>query len=372
MKSVGIVRNYIITGWGRKCAMKTIPVKKLFLLFLIIIFFLPGIILAGDQSQQKKAIQKIEQKNINHTIEDDKDTPKGQVSTEADTFDYDPLIYLFGIFVSAFLIIWQIDRQHKNNFKLQRGNNREKLRLEIYKDYRKTISRASNKIVSASTNAIIIVTHFNIFVNQVSRGIPHMPISNREPAFHEVHFAAINSITDLIIILEEYEIINPNLEIFRIAFSYASHCMSEAFKPFHLVLLEFLPYDVPLQDQSRLGTDVIIPKVPSKEDLKKISETAQPYIDAAMEAGCYVSDLAKEAQNIFIGSLFPHRLPPRKPIDPRHVVISTVPQEVAKLKKYFFEETEWGKNKKRVEEKIRKAVKKNNPNTYEPFRVNRQ
>lgn len=337
--------------------MKIIPVKKLFLLVAIILFF-SGTILADDQPQQKKVSQQIKQKANNHKIENAKDTPKGQVSSGKDKFDYGPFINLFGIFVSASLIIWQINRHHKNNFELQRENNVEKLKLEIYRDYRKTISNASGKIVSASTDASIIVMHFNIFVKQISKGITPIPISDREPAFREVHSAAINSITDLIVALEEYEIINLNFEIFRTAFSYASHCMSKTFSPFQEVLLKFLPYDVPLQDQSRLGTDVIMPKVPSKEDLKKISEAAQPYIAAAMDAGCYVSDLAKEAQNIFLGTLFPHLIPPRKPIDPKNIVISTAPQEVAKLKKYFWEETEWGKNSKRVEKEIREAVKK--------------
>ena len=76
-----------------------------------------------------------------------------------------------------------------------------------------------------------------------------------------------------------------------------------------------------------------------------------------MEAGCYVYDLAREAQNIFLGDIFSNRIPLRKPIDPKYIVISTEPEEVAKLKKYFLEETEWGKDQKRVENAIRESVK---------------
>jgi hypothetical protein len=140
-----------------KYAMKIIPVKKLFLLVVISISFFPGTILAGDYPQQKKASQLIEQKNKNHTIEEAKDTPKVQVSTETDTFDYGPLITLLGIVVSASLIIWQIGRQHKNNFELQRENYREKLKLEIFSEFRKTISEASNKIGSAGHKARTVV-----------------------------------------------------------------------------------------------------------------------------------------------------------------------------------------------------------------------
>jgi hypothetical protein len=157
-------------------------------------------------------------------------------------------------------------------------------------------------------------------------------------------------------LLEKYGIVHPNLEIFRIAFSYKSHCMDKAFNPLQEVLFEFLPYDVPPQDQSRIGSDVIIPKVPSKNDINRISDLAQPYLDAVMDVDCYISDLAVEAQNIFLGSLFSHRIQHRKPIDPKHHVISTAPDEFIKLKNYFLEETEWGRNTKRVEEEIKQDI----------------
>ena len=271
---------------------------------------------------------------------------------------FDLPISLLGILISASLIIWQIDKQHRNNFELQKENSREKLKLEIYTEYSKTIYDASNKTILANSSASAIVMNFNFFVDQISKGRTPLPISKREPIFRETHFAAIDSITALLFALEKYEIINPNLEIFRTAFSYAQSCMSEAYNPFQTVLLEFLPQDVPLQEQVKLGTDVIIPKSPSKEDFQRILEVAQPYIDATMEVISYTSDLSKEAQHIFLGNLFCHRIPPRKPIDPKYVVISTEPKEVVKLKKYFLEETEWGKEQKRVNDEVHQSVKK--------------
>jgi len=128
--------------------------KKLFLLAAIILLsFSSGTILAGNQFHQEKANQQIEQKNKNHTIEEIKETPNGQIRAEPKTFDYGFLTNLFAILVSASLIIWQINRQHKNNIKLQRENNREKLKLELYTEYRKTISEAS-------VNGLFKLSHF--------------------------------------------------------------------------------------------------------------------------------------------------------------------------------------------------------------------
>lgn len=343
-----------LLGIDQIFVMKTTTVIKLFL-FAVIFSFSSGAILAAESPKGGGTQQTVQEKKI---IKEPKNILKEPKPAENNEINYTLLLNLLGIAVSASLIIWQIGRQHKSNFELQRENHREKLKLEIYSEYRKKISESLDKVGSAGNNARTILTHFNIFVSQVSKGIPPLPIHEREPVFREIHFAAINSITSLIFLLEEYEIINPDLEIFRTAFSCASRTMTDTFFPFQQVLLDFLPYDVPLQDQEKVGTDVVIPKVPSKNDLEKITEVTQPYIDAAMDATCYISDLAHEAQNIFLGSLFAHRLSPRKPIDPKHVVISAAPQEVSKLKKYFFEETEWGKNAKKVEEEVRQQLKK--------------
>ena len=333
-------------------------IKKALLFIVIISSFFIGVPLANDKSLQKKEGQILEQKL--NVINETKENSKEKENYDKNKFDFSPLITIIGIFVSASLIIWQMGRQHKNNIELQRQNNREKLKLKIYSKYRESISEASDKIGTAGTNARLIVTHFNIYVDQISKGITPLPIKYREPAFRDLHFSAINSVVNLIFVIEEFEIVNPNLKIFRTAFSYANHCMSKAFTSFQQILFEFLPFDVPPQDQEKFCTDVIVPKIPSKDDLGRISEIAQPYIDAATEASCFILDLAAEAQNIFLGDLFPHRIPHRKPIDSKYVVITTEPEEVVKLKKYFLEETEWGKDQKRIEEEVRESVKNKN------------
>ena len=132
-----------------------ITVKKFFLFVAIILSFFIETTLAGDQPQQKAKSQQLEQKNKNHIIKKAKDTSEGNVRSEKYKFDYGPLITILGIFVPASLIIWQIGRQHKNNIELQRENSREKLKLELYTEYRKTISKASDKIGSAETNALL-------------------------------------------------------------------------------------------------------------------------------------------------------------------------------------------------------------------------
>ncbi len=322
---------------------------------MVVISFFPAMILAEDQTQEKKVSQQIDKKE-KATSEDSVDIPHSQVLKE-EPLDYGLLIQIIGITVGALLIIWQIGRQYKNNIELQRENNREKLKLEIYSDYRKTISNAQKKIISASAESQAIDGAFKFHFDQIQSSGSSFPMRPRAKNMQDVHFAATASLTDLVYLIEEFEIINPNLEIFRLAYSCAIHCLNKAFFPFHQELLEFLPCDVPLQDQARLGAEVLGPrKEVSREDLERISQRATLYNEEAWEASCYVSDLAKVAQNIFLGKLFSHTLPSRKPLDPKHIVLSIEPPKFQKLKKYFLEETEWGKEHKNAEKRVREEL----------------
>ncbi|MCD6163795.1 MAG: hypothetical protein J7K40_15470 [candidate division Zixibacteria bacterium] len=285
-------------------------------------------------------------------------SPQYIFKTVVSKLDIKSLINILAIAVSASLLLWQLKKQHKNNIELQRENNKDKLKLEIFKEYSKTITDAREKISSIQGAAYNITTSLTSYSTLVSMGINPSPISQREVIFRDAHDAASIALTDLMFLVEKYEIINPNLKIFSAAFGCAHYDMWKTFPPFLEILTEYLPYDVPKINQEGLDTNVIIPKTPSEDDIKKVSEIAQPYIENLIDAQFYVYDLAREAQNILLGSLFNRRIPIRKPVDPNYVGISTSPDDVAKLEKYFYEETEWGKEQKRAAEKAKEEVNK--------------
>lgn len=271
---------------------------------------------------------------------------ENQSINENDRFSFKPIIAFAGVLALTLFTIWQMNRRHKSKIELQRQKNNEKFKSEIYKEYKEVISAASDKISSVKTEATLIVTHFDIYVNQTSKGLTSRPLDYREADFRDTHFAAIRSVVDLIGVLQEFKKFNPNFEIFQIAFTYANDFMDKAYYPFQQVLLDFLPYDVPLNDQKRLGEKIIIPKVPSKDDLERIKKIGNTYIEAACVMTFFVSDLVTETQNIFLDDSFSHGVPRRNPFDPKCVVLSTDSGKVKKLKKYFLEETEWGKTQK--------------------------
>ena len=56
-------------------------------------------------------------------------------------------------------------------------------------------------------------------------------------------------------------------------------------------------------------------------------------------------------QNILLSELFQRVLPAREPLDPNLKVVKL--DKYAELDKFFNEQTEWGRNKARIQEEVR-------------------
>ncbi len=274
------------------------------------------------------------------------------------SFDYDPLINLIGIMVAAFLIIWKMDRQHKSSLQLQRENFRAELRLQIYKEIGQKISDALEKILEVGNMVRSTGLRFDTYFQELSLGITPSPIPDREKRIRSAHFEALKSITQLVSKMEEYEIVNPNLSIFRAALNASHYDIMENFWPLQSNLLLYLPHDIPKEKQQQLGMEVIIPKLPDKEGLKKIKTIVAKYDESTLDAATYIYDLAREAQNTLLGELFDHRIPQREPIDPKHIVITTDPDNIERIEKYFREQTNWGKRKRDAENRVKESLRK--------------
>ena len=330
--------------------MKRFIINKIILIITMICIFFPSKIVGDDTIHAQQAIDYKESQNNNKQSLDP--------DNKSDGFDWEPFLYLFGILMSALMIVYQMNRQHRNNIDLQRENNRDKLKLDIYNEFREAISESLKKTFSMYSDVGSIVSRLKLNADFNSKGMPLLPLNTTSSILSDAHFASCKSIQDLIDLLDEYEIINPNLEIFQTAFSCAHFDILRKFDPFFELLVVFLPLSTTQQNQVGRDASKKIPLILSIDDLQQISDTANEYQEAVMDAASCIGDLAKEAQNIFLGGLFNHRLALRKPINPRMVVISTSPVDIAKLKKYFYEETEWGKFKKQAIEDAKAAVNK--------------
>ena len=265
------------------------------------------------------------------------------------------VITLTGIVVGALIIVWQMNRQHKGALELQRKNAKEALKVELHKSLVDYVDSAVDAQSDAAMYVYMLPSSLLAFQTQVEMGMDTSPIKERSSIFSDKHFAGRNAITKLIGALESYEIVNPGLRIFRTALASAEHDVNDSQRELFFELLKVLPIDVPHERQNKIGAEVIWRSPPDREKTVELQRLIQTYFDCSLNVTTYLYDLKIEIQNTLLSGLFETRIEPRKPLDPKCVVITTEPQSVRELEKYFDEQTSWGKSKRELETKLSRS-----------------
>ena len=259
------------------------------------------------------------------------------------------VVTLSGIVIGAKMIVYQLARQHESALALQKESLREKLRLEIHREFLPLLDEAGDKSSSARIYAFTIPVNFRNYLDQFHKGFNPRPIKDRSPEFSKRHFESINSIIKLVRLIEKHDVVSKDLEIFKYALHVANHDLTKFFHPLHSYLVHLLPMDV---NEPNSNVQVINVVHPTESDLQQLDVLVGAYINAQEDLDGFLYDLNVELQNIFLGKLFGNKVPRRQPIDPRVKVVSTEPEEMKKLRHYFEKETDWGRNKSRIEQEV--------------------
>ena len=75
--------------------------------------------------------------------------------------------------------------------------------------------------------AFRIPTQIKLHLDLLRTGINPPPIKERAEEFAKLHGDAIKSVNKLIFLFEKYEVVSPELNIFKLALNIASYDMSE-------------------------------------------------------------------------------------------------------------------------------------------------
>jgi hypothetical protein len=261
-------------------------------------------------------------------------------------------VNVVGFIAAARMVVWQLGKQHKNSLVQQRENAREALKLRIYEALVQRIRTCSDAFGEAKMYAFGILPAIESFQREQSAGYQPSPLKQRVPTFSELHSKAQGQLAELIVEFECWSIALPALNVFRIALNAANYDVGESFPPLFSALLHILPMDPP---PGQTG-NTIIHAPPSPEVFSALKRLIEEYKGAMDEMGCYIDDLTKEAQNNLLHGLFEGKVPPRKPLDPRHKVISAIPEEAQVLIRYFETETRWGKHMAVINAEVKAEV----------------
>ncbi|MGH7799827.1 MAG: hypothetical protein ACREOW_04245 [Thermodesulfobacteriota bacterium] len=234
------------------------------------------------------------------------------------------LINVASIIIGALIVIWQMGRQHRNSLALQKRTMRDQMHLEIYKEIAEKIQVSSYALSNTMSNIVHLPLKFSMQrMIQTTLQLEQKPIEDRAQSIIDLHFNASKSIISLMATMETYEIAIPNFTTFRYYFGEQMQLFNKVFQDFHQEVIQFHPIEVSEDQAQKLGTKVIIRKSPDEEEINKLKTLANKYQEVCIQYQAYITDLRIEAQNNLLGSLFDHKLPPRKPEDPSIIVLTT-------------------------------------------------
>ncbi len=259
-------------------------------------------------------------------------------------------ISIVAIIVGVLLIWWQV-----------RENARAKLRLDVYREIESAITRLTSAEVKAFSFANSTASTLEMLQDpNLSTLLPSFQ-KLRATDFADLQFNLSDTVSDLSVVLENYEIVCPGLRAFRTALSVALRDATEAQRPLFQRYIMIMSNDIPEEHHQALAINVLHQAPVSAESLDQIKALTSTYTEAVMNISSICFDLKVETQNHFLGGLFSfggyfgYRVPRRKPIDPTSKVITLEPDKVTELMTYFENETLWGREKREAEERVRQA-----------------
>jgi len=255
------------------------------------------------------------------------------------------VIPIASIVVGFLIVLLQLNRQHKNQLALQQENHKKQLLLEIHREFTKVSEKCSQITIDTGIYIYTIPSCISIYMSACKLSEKHRfqpkPVDKRTVVCNNKNSNLHISLCDVISLCEKYQIVHPELmEIFKLAMLSVSFDLDIAYRSLQNDLENMLPIDVPDKNGSLQTFNI---KQYSEEEIDKLKQLVNVYYDKINEVQEYLYDLNIEIQKLFLGGHFPNILESRKPIDPSRIVITSEPENMKELKKYFGEESPRGK-----------------------------
>jgi len=211
----------------------------------------------------------------------------------------DSLLTFSGIVIATGMVLYQLNRQHKSGLQLQRDAFKKEMNLKIYENISEVVDSASSANSSVGMDIFNLPLKFGYTQNNKIRFDPE--------AFNIQHHKAAGLVTDVLLVLEKYEITLPGFRIFRLAINVQAARVMEEFKNFYSLALKYLTIDPANGDQIYL-------QIPTHE-LENLDLKTEDYWGEQSTMNSYLSDLQVDAQNWLLSDVFDGEVPGRSPAD---------------------------------------------------------
>jgi hypothetical protein len=221
--------------------------------------------------------------------------------------------------------------------------------------------RVYEQVVGACGPASPVTIDFSDFLRQVQQELEGFAASEKTTADYQRVRSRIPELlqrksqmadTQIAVIgmIERWLIVDPRINVFKLAFSASMHeTWDEFFPKYFSLVMDKLPADLHRENES---TIVLPPKPCTPEELHAIRFLGEKMIAESENFLGYLYDFQVEMQRLLLRDLFKHDLPVREPIDPNIIVLNL--RNHRALTKLFIEETAWGRYMKAIEDDTRR------------------
>jgi len=253
------------------------------------------------------------------------------------------IIQIIAVVVGIIIAIIQIRKSHTNSLSLQKENLKNEHYSKLHNEIENVIESLSesecdlsSSLGSVSLSFVLLnISHQAGIQNPSTNTDSFRAISSKKAKLNKAHI-------QLLSIIEKYEIVEPKIRIFKLAFNIAMEDVDSVYLPLQKELVKILP--------NHDAKGVPIPyRPPSNQKEQEIKLLIDNCVDKLMIVGNYTYDLRVEIQNLLLSGLFERKLESRKPLDPNLIVISTEANEYDILYKQF--ETEIDIRKSKIDKK---------------------
>lgn len=243
----------------------------------------------------------------------------------------------------------------RNGLRLQRENKRNEFKLQVYKEFGEKISEAQEAVGDVQFYIVFAAQEAQNAEHNRTLGILPGPVKRNGKEFVDKFAAASHKVAEVMMLIERYLIIEPDLDIFKLALNSAVHDARELNDSLSQVLFKWFPIPRPEGSQ---GPEYMNVRAIPQEVSAPLLQAGWDFHGKVSDISAYLEDLRRELQILLLSGLFDGKVPQRQPIDPELRVVTLNKSELPVLRKYFNEETSWGKRAAQTERDVREHFAK--------------
>ena len=235
------------------------------------------------------------------------------------------IVQFFGIIGAIWGVSFQMNKQRK----MQLEKHKIELQLKTYERITSNIENSSPTGVAMKFK--ILCGCFDEARKKTSENRKYLPPPFHPEDIHKEVSEVFSKLWKVSSTIEKYEIVSPNMTLFRKVLVRATRELTDAYLP----LVSVMPYL--LISKKNIGeSDKII--IPNESDIELLERYVSAFNEISYDIAGFLHDIQVELQNSLLGDFFERKLSVRAPNDKDVLVLNSRDNHMLKKAKEYVNE----------------------------------